>query len=213
MFTLIAMMFSHVALAKTPTPTTPVKAEPTQTEAEKRLAKLDKRWRAVDERAQNTYKIGSWLFTGGVAAGLVGSLDGSAGLAIAGGIAETISKPMMAGASLRSHRALTERGAEVSSLAGYSSWAMFGASIVTSAIGATKQRQERALPYQIGAVGLSLGSVVASGLQHSANARARAELEDPSASIDHTPKRSVALTGFDVTPITGGARVGLSGSF
>ncbi len=185
------------------------------TDASKFLAREDRRWARVDQRAKVTYEVGGAMVVGGYLVQLGAAAIDDEALYFTGGIVNFIGQPVMMGAALRSQHALNEREVEVSGTPGYVAWGLWAGSLTSSVIAATKQQESRRVPYQLATVGMSLGSIVAVAVQAQYNANGRMEVDGKADRQSHadTAPTTLALTGFDVSPVEGGARLGLSGTF
>lgn len=183
-------------------------------EAAERLARIDRKWAKVDQRAQLTHSVGRGMFTvGGLMFGLGDGAVGSTGYGL-----YTFSTPVMAAGALRARRSLNERGADVSGWAGYSAWACWGGALAMefSAVGRGVNGDDAGAGlFLLGGVLVNAaGAGLAAFQENEINDEQRFDIEKKSnQGSRHENGPTLALTGFDVSPVEGGARLGLSGTF
>lgn len=140
---------------------------------------VERDWQLADRRALTTFRVGEGMAIGGVGAATVGLAWGADGLYGLGSLSEAIALPMMAGASLRSRRALHEQGAVIPATGGAVAWTLWGLGLVAGGVayGALADGDDRTyVNAGATALGLRIGGYVAAGIQGAANKRARYRL-------------------------------------
>lgn len=132
-------------------------------------------WSSVDRRAYGVYTAGWVTGVAGVGVEVLGIATGSVELALIGGMAESAGAPMMAGATLRSRRALAGEGVMIPGALGYASWGLWGGALALGVAAAGAYYYEDWLVLSLaslGCVGTSYGLAVG---QNAANRRGRAD--------------------------------------
>lgn len=155
------------------------------TDAQAQNAEPD--WNRVDDNMHTVFKVGTSALWGGLIGGIVGGINGqpiiifASQLAISGGTVARTS------ASLRQRRSIAERGVEVSSTWGYSSWGFMALSTGLS-VGATAYSRgvdfdENGNPpneamgplvgFQLGGLAANIGVLLSASKQMRVNSRQR----------------------------------------
>jgi len=191
---LLALLVVHAAgFAQDPAPPPPPPPTVVPRPITRNFYDSPERWQMTDRRARGVYTAGLIVGMAGLAFDVAGRATGEEGMQGFGVFAELVGSPMMAGASLRSARALREQGAQVPRGAGTASWTLWAGSFVFgfAAIGTlddvdtTSTDSHYDTTYEATNTSIALGytalacrvaAYVAAGMQAGANNRGRASL-------------------------------------
>jgi len=153
----------------------------------------DRPWPEVERRARNTYTAGAIVYGSGVGLSLIGIAIVDGGIEGAGGLAALTGTGIMAGSSLRWRRALVEQGADVSPVAGYATWGLWGTSLAVRFGSALNGEYTPA--GALLALGTQLGAVICGIIQGVQNSKAAKDL-----AVLHGPGGTSAWVAPTMTP-------------
>ncbi len=135
--------------------------------------RTSEQWRLTDHRARGVYTAGLIAGVGGLGLEVLGYVTDSSDVQTIGLLGELASPPMMAGASLRSARALREQGVPVGNGPGYASWGLWSSGVLLALSSADERVEGSAMELELTGLGCRVTAYVMAVLQSRTNARGR----------------------------------------